>query len=229
MRRVFALLTCLTGSLVGCVQLEQTLVIQPDGSGTFTMEYAVPETMLAEADPTGAFRFDEQAIREDLASYRSQGVQLESARTTIKDGWQEVRLVLTFDSLEGLTRTAFFERSSVSLRRNDQGNVVFRQTTRPSAEFGTMPFDLSDPDADRILKDRMKGFRAVLRVGVPGKILETNADQHRDRAAAWVYDFASDPLAPQRLQQAYLRVVFDGTQLSELPEFGRQHIRLPSP
>jgi hypothetical protein len=64
----------------------------------------------------------------------------------------------------------------------------------------------------------MKGFRAVIRVKTPGKILQTNAPEKDERSATWTYDVEKDPQALKKVQQASMQIVFAGEGL-KIPEF----------
>jgi hypothetical protein len=215
--------------------MEQTLVIHPDGSGTLHAHYRVRESTLATFAPpvqpglAPAFDFDPETIRRDFAAYEADGVRVVEADSRLQDGIRELELRLAFRDLAGLGRTPFFARSEISLRRDTDGRVVFRQSRRAPAPGEGLPLDLSDPDADAALREQLRGLRVLLRVVVPGPIRETNATQHKGNAAAWLYDLDQDPEAARRLDKALLLIAFDGQGLDALPESGRRFLRLPVP
>ena len=64
----------------------------------------------------------------------------------------------------------------------------------------------------------MEGFRAVIRVRTPGRILETNAPEKTDNSATWTFDLEKDPQALQKIQRLAPRIVFEGKGL-KIPDF----------
>ena len=64
----------------------------------------------------------------------------------------------------------------------------------------------------------MHGFKAAIRVKTPGRILETNAPEKSERQAGWIFDLELDPEALRKVQEASLRIVFEGKGL-EIPAF----------
>jgi hypothetical protein len=55
-------------------------------------------------------------------------------------------------------------------------------------------------------------------VKTPGRILETNAQEKSERQAGWTFDLERDPEALQKVQEASLRIVFEGKGL-DIPAF----------
>lgn len=218
--------------------MEQTLVIRPDGSGALHARYRVAESTLKAFSPqlpSGQGRLepsvdvDPETLRRDFAEYEEHGVRVVDADSRVEGGIREVNLSLSFQDLAGLSRTPFFARAEISLRRAADGRVTFRQSRRPSAPGEPSPLDLSDPHADAALQAWLEGLRAVLKVVVPGPILDTNATESDRHEARWVFDLNQDPDAARRLDQALLLIEFDGRDLKSLPDFGRQFLRMPAP
>lgn len=222
-------------TLTGCVKMEQTLTLSPDGGGRLEARYRIREAALRtlpSPSDTGSraveapIQFDPDLIRENFAEYEAHGVRLVTVETRVDAGFRFLRLVLDFDHLEGISRTPFFVRSELSLRRVGEGRVQFRQSRSPPVPGVADPLRLSDPLADPAVRDQLRGLHITLTVEVPGAILTANTKAVRARAADWVFDLDRDPEAARRLDQALLLIEFDGTGLQTVPEFGRQYLRL---
>lgn len=214
-------------ALAGCVKVEQTLALSRDGSGTIDITYGMSEenaaqmtSFLAEgvrdeaeglngAAMASPFDFNDDDVRRDFKEYETDGVVLESVKTETRDGWRYRNLVIRFKNLEGLARTGFLSDQSISLTRDARGNYVFVQSAGPS---GTVPEGLPDlaETVDPIASPWLEGFRAVIRIRTPGRILETNAPDHDGQSAAWTFDLDSNPRALQEAQRLSMRVVFEG-------------------
>lgn len=212
----------------GCVRVEQTLTLKADGSGTLALRYgmsaadlakmeAMERSHLAEegvtnAAPTNPFEFDEAVVRKDFENYRDLGVTLDDIRTETVEGWTYLQLKVSFASLEGLGRTELIADRKVALHRLSDGRYEFSQSFVDGLEGE------SEVELQALMADLMKGFRAVLRVEVPGTVVSANADQREAQAVAWTFDVDQDPQALARVRKAALSVVFEGAGLN-LPDY----------
>lgn len=207
---------------LGCVRVEQTITLNPDGSGVLAVQYGMSlETvadlearMKAESEngeaPPSLLSFDESQVREDFRELEPQGIALQDIRTWESDGFKYMRLGVRFSSLAALSKTEFLSDRNFILRRTPENNYEFRQTSPPG--------DPAQAEAQGMMSGMLAGFRAELAVEVPGPIVEANADAREERRAVWVFDLEKDPRALSRAQQMDLRVVFSGAGLS-LAEF----------
>jgi len=215
----FSLLGVFLLTLTGCIDVEQTLILNSDGSGTIHMVYGVSEQGTAQmqelarsmqeaggsdAEPM-SLDFNDDDIRNDFKEYVPYGVALESVKTESRDGWKYRTLVITFRDLQGLAESGFLSDQAISLVKDGDGNYIFTQSSSSNGE-SMLPADEMDPFTAKL----MKGFRAVLRVRPPTRILRTNAQQKNEREAAWVFDLNEDSMALKNMQGATMQVVFDG-------------------
>lgn len=231
LRRWFGagLLSLLVGGWsAGCVHVEQTLALRPDGSGTLSLRYGMAESDLAEMESlarqqlaeeglapdavTNPFQFDEAEVRKDFEAYRELGVTLEAVRSETVAGWKYLDLRIAFKTLAGLGQTEFLSDRQITLKKTGEHRYELVQAAPPGADAGDLEI------APELMADMMKGFRAVLRVQLPGSVVESNADEQEAAAAAWIFDVDRDAKALQRAQRLAMRVVFEGPGL-ELPEY----------
>jgi hypothetical protein len=227
----------LVSTLAGCIHVDQTLVLEKDGSGTIDLTYGMSEESILQwqgvashmldssgmgnASPMMPFDFSDEDIRTDFKEFEQDGVVLQSIKTETRDSWKSRRMIIRFRSLAGLAKAGFLADRNLSLVKDSRGNYVFLQQ---GGRNGNLPPELAawaKTSADSLLSDMMKGFKAVIRVKTPGRILETNASDKKDRTAMWTYDLDRDPNALQKAQWASLRVVFDGKGLN-IPSFRRE-------
>ncbi|OQW96749.1 MAG: hypothetical protein BWK77_03760, partial [Verrucomicrobia bacterium A1] len=201
--------------LGGCIHVEETLKIEKDGSGVIDITYGMSEenadrmqelaqTMIANAEGGAStasmpFGSSEEQIRNDFKEYEASGVALKSISTEDRDGWKYRRLVIGFPSLAALAETGFLSDRNLSVSRDEGGNYVFCQLSDPKAQPAGLNGN-GDPQTEAAMKEIMKGFRAVVRIETPGRILETTATDKTDRSATWTFDFDEDPKALERIQ-----------------------------
>ena len=220
------LLISTAGLFVACVHHEQDLTLRSDGSGEFAVSYLFPnstlelmKTYFATDVPSIShdILFDDDTIREEFSNYESLGVRVKDVRITEEEFGKRSRLVLTFESLNGLVNTHFFRECNVSLRRNAQGRYVFTLT---SARAPRRSRHTEDPI-------NLTGLHVELRYSVPGRISESNADRQEESTAIWTFDLHKDSNALRRLERAHLRIEFEASL--PLEEFGQVLVRLSGP
>lgn len=220
-------------SLTGCIRVEQVLTLNADGSGTIDLTYGMSEESvrsfqeMSEDMAAGSndlseaampFDFSDEDIRNDFKDYEEDGVALESVSTSVRDGWKYRRMVIAFRNLEGLARSGFLADRRFSLTRDAQGNYVLVQASGGNGEMAGQLSALGGPEMQEVMSAMMKGFRAVIRIRTPGRILETNAPEKDDRTASWSFDLEKDAQALEKAQAAAMRIVFEGKGL-KIPEF----------
>jgi hypothetical protein len=219
--------------LAGCIHVEETLRIEKDGSGVIDITYGMSDEDatrmqgLAQSlmsGPEGGvnaasmpFGFTEDDIRKDFKGYESSGVTLASIRTEARNGWRYRSMSIRFPSLSALAETGFLSDRNVSLSRDQNGNYVFCQLPDTNARAGELNGN-GPTQTNEALKESMKGFRAVVRIETPGRIIETTAADKTDRSATWTFDVDEDPQALDRIQTGTLKIVFDGKGV-KIPEF----------
>ncbi len=215
----------LLGAAAGCLRVDQVLTLEADGGGTMEMTYGlrVEDLKQLEAmsqgvvDPeTGEpvavlpFSFSEDQIRRDFEEAGMEGIKLERVTSSESDGWRSIRMVVRFASLAALAQTEFLADRQVSLVRREDGAYVFQQA--PPRDAAMSEEDLESARA--MMSGALKGFRAVLKIRVPGDIVESNGDVVEGREATWTLDVAQQEDALERAQRLAMKVVFKGEGLS---------------
>jgi len=223
--------------LSGCIKVDQTISINPDGSGTLDMIYGMSEQTIAqmeameqmaagmkeeglEAESDSPLDFDEAEVRKKFAEEKPEGVQLLDVSSESREGWKYMKVKLAFDDLDSLKNTEFFEDSELTLTRNAEGNYVLAQklgpdaTGLPGSPAGSEDAQGMDEKAMQAMAAMFAGLRIAMTVAVPGEIIETNATQVEGNRASWVYDIDKDPQILSKLGgQEELRLVFSGKGL----------------
>jgi len=227
-------------ALAGCIKVDQTVSINPDGSGTLDMVYGMSEQTIAqleameqmaasmkqegmevEAESDSPLDFDEAEVRKKFAEKKPEGVQLLDVSSESRDGWKYMNVKLAFDDLESLKNTEFFEDNELTITKNAEGNYVLVQKLG-SEEMG-MPAGPQagsegaqgmDDKAMQAMATMLSGLRIAMTVAVPGEVIETNATQVEGNRASWVYDIDKDPQVLSKLGgKEELRLVFSGEGL----------------
>lgn len=233
--------------LGGCVQVEQTLTLANDGSGTLDVRYGMSEQTVSQfeamqrmAENMGQedsddsleapFDFDEDSVRRQFETEAPEGIELLSLSSESVDGWKFMNLRLSFTDLAALKETEFFSDGELSLTKNADGNYVLVQSTGAEGAMPPMPSEGEDAMAAAMMQQMagmFAGMRIATTVVAPSNIIESNATSTDGRSASWVFDVDEDPSVLAKMQQMNLRLVFDGKGVN-IPEFGSQPDKSPA-
>lgn len=161
-RKVFitALLSLLIVSLVGCGHVEQTTVLNADGSGTIEIVEAFLE--LDEDVNGGTTTSIKSTTLDSLELVESEEFELEK-----EDGlYKGTKSIYEFDSIldiEGITM------------ENKEGTVYLEVA------------NLENYDSDNITLDmnQLEGMHLVYTITVPGEVINTNASNTSNKTVAW--------------------------------------------
>jgi hypothetical protein len=223
----------------GCLEVDEALTINRDGSGTCELAYSISEQAIVqmkamlklkaqmeeaagESDKASTgkgadytFLFAEPAdehLRRGFGQYEKHGLVLEDLKVEARDGRRNVRMKISFPGLDSLSKTEFFPEHRLSIARNPEGSCVLELVPMSGEKVPR----ITDEDTVRQLVPLLSGFRVTLKVNTPGRITETNASEKSDRTATWTFDFDKNPNAVPDLQNGLMKVVFDGSGL-DLP------------
>jgi hypothetical protein len=217
----------------GCLQIDEMLTINRDGSGVYRLSYGMAESTLAQMegvkkltlemdtvqgkkpppdakpDFTNPFLFDEQAIRNIIKPYEKSGIGLESVTVETREGWKYANVHLTFKRITDLELASQLGDIGLSLKRTADGNYILTQRVINGIES----LDWSDPEIAAV----MAGFKVRVVVEVPGRIVGTNAMKRREHTVTWDINFDQEPRDMSRFQKEGMYVMFEGKGV-DLPE-----------
>lgn len=220
-------------ALAGCLQVDQELTLNPDGSGHLSARYSLDPAQLATLsaaiaqaplnqpgvppapDPATLFQLNEEAVRKEFRGYEEAGLTLQSLQVSESNGVRTVHVEIDFKTVSGLAGCEFFADDSLVLERGAAGRYRLRQAPPLQVHLAG---GLRDQQAavEAALNRLQRGFKARLRVTVPGDIVGTTADQRQGRTATWTFDAARDPQALARARRTALSVEFTGEGLTGL-------------
>jgi hypothetical protein len=224
----------------GCVKVDQDLIINEDGTGSFDLAYSVSETTVQQVEAMRKLQkdLDEAAgraapaprgtdftrllfnpildeVRAKLKEYEKSGISIEKLEVKSRDARRNVEIKLQFDSLAKVADTDFFKQFGFSLTKEANGRYVIDRPPQVSELPGGIRFD--DPQVVKILAPLLEGFSVTVGVRTPGKILSTSATIRGPFTAGWRYEFDRTPTALTDLLTQRFAVVFDGKGCN-LPE-----------
>ena len=157
----------------------------------------------------------EERIRKELKQYEKNGVFVESMRISVRNARRIVKINLRFRNLAKAAESDLFKAHwPFTLSRTAEGHYQFRGRIGMG---GKSSMSSSKPETMKSLAPILSEFKAVLKVGVPGKIIRTNASRKSDSLAIWVYDFNKNQNAFYAFRNCHMNVLFTGKGL-DLPE-----------
>jgi hypothetical protein len=192
-------------ALVGCLQLEQKLLLNGDGSMAVSYHYSVAadsEALLSSGasiiqgwqarNPGGdAWFTSEDAVRQHFGAA---GVKLQKYRSYVAGGRRHVEMLLFAEAGPAALNAGLF--GPLRCARLPNGRV------RLSVELPAVP-----PKADGLTPEALvalsQGLSLALEISVPGEIVETTAPTRERTFVRWEFDPAKDASflrSPPRLE-----------------------------
>ncbi|MCK5942465.1 MAG: hypothetical protein KAI24_10880 [Planctomycetes bacterium] len=233
-----ALSSCML--LGGCLEIEQTITLTADGSGTQAVHMRLRDSLLEElqlrqpaahlgdaGDPTAVFF--EQKVRRELTEA---GLELTAHQVEQKGGLRTVDLTASFANFETLRKSPLCGTSAewelvegpkpglAKLTLYPQGKIAWQQARQRAAKMQ----DELDPIASQFFRKRqaqLQGLDVAIRFKVPGKVLVwtknmQKVSDHEVLARVTAAQIKTPKDLVRRLAPRY-EVIFDarGTELFE--------------
>lgn len=179
--------------LCGCLEIEQDLLLNQDGSGRLETRYILDERALEAVGLKPEHASDtfpniviktEQKLRQ---LFRGDGVEIENARFDEADGLLRVSFSVTFANFVNFMNTQALHYDALKFFRNDQGNLALQIDIQRA---------LGEQIQFQQIKDSLPAdFKAMLRITLPNMVLENNADSIEDTILTWQY--TKEKLGPE--------------------------------
>ncbi|MBM3960343.1 MAG: hypothetical protein FJ306_00335 [Planctomycetes bacterium] len=232
MRILRLLVVLLLPFLPGCLEMEQTIAITADGSGTHKVRMTIRETTLAEVERVGAAAgamseaaralFDKELVRRDLEAV---GMTLAAHATEAKDRKRNVEVTAAFPTFAALqqsplagsraewTLAAGPNPGTVKLTLYPQGKAAWTEARAKAESMQTE----NDPIAEAFFRKKqaeLTGLDLVVRFQVPGDVLVYTANMEKTGDREVTARIAADQIkTPQDLVRRLaprFEVIFDG-------------------
>lgn len=196
--------------LSGCIELDEKIAVNTDGSGHYEAKYAFSEeltSMLQSGMQEAEIESDLPASQEELQkNFKGEGVKIVSSSFEIVDG----RLTCEY-RIEFQNATAFFHVSAMRKRfrfYQTQDRLVLESINQnepapsagqPSPKVQPVTQEEASQDMEGMdaamqaamaesMKTLMKGLKISIMVELPNEILDSNATVVEGRKANWTLD-----------------------------------------
>lgn len=225
----------------GCLRMETSLTLRPDGSGTIEVVATIPEATLtqlravarvedelrkASGEPpppisasrrlVDLFLFGrDDALHRELKAWADHGITVTQLKLEHREGRRNIHCALSFASVERLAALELFQEEGFSLTRNSTGDCVLYRP--PSVVDRSRVEELMQADVLKQVAPLLSGFLVQIRVTTPSRVVRTNAPRRGSRSVEWTFNFDDHPESFVALHTEPLAVVFEGAGLT-LPE-----------
>ena len=203
-RWMWVVLAAVALLLSGCVDYQETLVLERDGSGEFSMLVGMDMSMFAMFDDMVEEAEDVEEDPAFIVDEEMEGIRLIREETwTDEDGWEWSDVALAFDTLEAL-QEAFADSDDDPIGQihwyQDGDHWVFERNMAPVGGMDEEPMDAAT-------LQMMSGFfgNSEFRYTVrfPGQIIKTNAEvenvDHQNNTVTWVFSMQTMTAEPQTM------------------------------
>lgn len=184
------MLIALVPLFIGCVEYEEEMWINEDGTGSVTAKLGFSEFLGGLIGFLDSDFFDEDELFDDFDHV--DGIEMKTKEAYYKDGRRWVEIALNFDSIEKLNRLKHHDEAPVILGRINYDEVSrreirYRRDLEVDIESGQ---DHDDSEKDNV-KQILSQYEWKYTVHFPGKILETNGEiiekSRKESVVTWVF------------------------------------------
>lgn len=214
-RALFPVLVASLGLLAGCVTFHSAIVIEPDGSGTCTLDYSMSETIkeaLAESGSLGGEGEDMPTLddfkREDMEKRaKANGVSITKFEQKTIDGRETLAIAMKFKDVTGLSRVMDMggeDGKVMAILRNDEGNYVLTTIADPNPPAPEPEEAEAEADTSSTTEDPAKAMELMgklmqslseldvrMTITVPGDVLSSSAPAVEGRTSVWAINGAN--------------------------------------
>jgi hypothetical protein len=186
-----ALVSILCLFIFGCINYEETVELNSDGSGKITMHYSIPQQLFAmmqmgqdsgEKKEEMPFKFKESEIRSDLTA---PGVTVDKVEQKAEGDQQHFFVTLSFKKITDLNQTKSFAKMPFTWKE-EEGNILFQQVLIGEKKEGE-----ANPMGDQMASAMMGNAKFTFKVTLPAKALpapDTNGTIQQDgKTVVWEY------------------------------------------
>ena len=203
----------------GCVEFDQTIVIDKSGSAVISLSYTFDETLMAtfasaqrvlEGWQTGQPVAAQDPLfwltNEELAKsyFSGNGITLQKYRNQVNQGRRLVHVVCNATDIRKALATGKFGRFAIV--RNEYGNYLFSADLGAAGEGAELP-----EEQVKRLRTLCRGLKLGLAVQTPTNILATSGEKAADNVVLWRFDLERDDTFLRKLPP--IRVVFRNRDL----------------
>lgn len=223
----------------GCLNMDQTITLNKDGSVAIETTYALSEKAITQframyrlrdrmktvaeggaideedaGRPPALLDPVEERLTRELDKYKPYGLTVDKLKIRSRNAWREVQLAVRIDNLEEFAKTDFFKTYGFELARTTDGNYVLSRTR----EVEKPKLQRNDPETQKLISSVLSGFKATVRVNTPGRVLRTNGDRTSLFGVTWVFNFERNPDALWAAENQSMIILFEGDDDIYLPE-----------
>jgi hypothetical protein len=178
--------------VAGCINYEENIELNADGSGKMLMHYSIPQQLHAmmemgqdtqqDKKDEMPFKFKEAEIRTDMAA---PGVTVEKVESKAEGDQQHYYVHVSFKKLTDLNQTKPFQKMKFQWIEEDK-KVTFQQTLE-----GDKKQSEDNPMGDQMASAMLGNAKFTFKVTLPGKALpspDTNGTIQEDgKTVLWSY------------------------------------------
>ena len=180
--------------MIGCVEYEEEMCINEDGSGSIAAKLGFSEFLGGLIGFFDRGFFNEEELFNEFDSL--DGIEVKDKDAYYKGGRRWVEIVLNFDSVEDLSRLRHHDEIPVILGRiryDQESKREFSYRRDLDVNITSDSDDEKDSENENIV-EILSGYEWKYTVHFPGKILDTNGEivqkSGKESIVSWVFPLA---------------------------------------
>ena len=211
--RIFTIIIAFTLLASGCFEVEESMVINKDGSGVMKIKYNVAAQLAnGNAGPDNAIppgMFDEDSLKIDFES--ADGVEVTNIKSYIENDKKFMEITVEFDSFENFSESDMSGGGFIgemTLSEDGNGNLLFERE---------VCMDVCDeekeetPNAEGMAK-MLAAFNWTYEIKFPTKIISANTNiNENNNSVTWTFTMGSVALENQIMTATFINPGSDET------------------
>ena len=165
--------------LQGCIDYEETMTLNPNGSAAVKIHYYIDESLMAMAEESqGQLTFDKASLEKE---FKQAGLKPLNTKVYTESGKRHVTFDLKFKDINKIPHKVPFERREISLIKISNRTYLYRSVMKTETPQDTKEAEVDTTDEFntdemiKTIKTLFVGHTFTFTLETPYKILETNA------------------------------------------------------
>jgi hypothetical protein len=175
--------------LAGCMNMQQELWFNPDGSGKFSMDVGMSESLVNMAEVSGGTGIPtEQDLKQQFVGSNADYVKNVETKTYTKDGYVHYTVSADVSDMQKFFASSQFKNEgfAVTLEKLANGNSSFKQAINMNSALGSSSgLGESSTDMASMMGAAFEGQYWTLRVHVPNMVNTNGAWNKSGGYAEW--------------------------------------------
>lgn len=177
--------------IASCIEYEENIKLNADGSGTMSIAYSMDESlvnMMGASDTSdNPFKFDKEEVKKEL---QSDNVTVDSVTDFTKDGKKGIHVHLSFKDINKIPQQGMFKDRKFQL--SEENGILVYHTTLVGKNGKDTTASEENSSNDEMANAMFGNYKFKFSVEMPGDVKEVSKDgKIKGKIAKWEVPFTA--------------------------------------